>query len=308
MVNLKSQEYSNMCKEMTFDDLTLSFIIVEKGIGMNPNFFEVYSVNISNEPKFKEKLIKNVINYINRFKDKECLSYDPLKHKNNTFEYLEGKFISEFFKLKGSFGSNPITNYKDKITDFNFYVLSIKDNSGNDIRIIRKMNGYKKVNKAGGFARIRGNELTQIEDTVIGIDDSVDLIIYNNLIFILNYNSIKSLFNLKGSFQQQVVNILRPVKKSSVIDDYDKFERNIRSNERLMNRLISMKRKGVSFSNPLDNPKEIQKTIKDFNLNINYKNGKIIFDESPDKESILNLISDYYYRTTQHKTKGIIDE
>lgn len=99
-----------------------------------------------------------------------------------------------------------------------------------------------------------------------------------------------------------------PLKSSKVIDDYDKFERNIRSNERLMNRLISMKRKGISFDDPLSNRTDVQNTIKDFSLDVSYKNGKIIFDESPDKESVLNLISDYYYRTTQHKRKGIVDE
>src|SRR5699024_10410762 len=119
---------------------------------------------------------------------------------------------------------------KDKITDFDFYVLSIKDSSGKDIRIIRKMNGYKKVNESGTFACINGNKLTQIDDKVIGIDNLVDLIVYDDLIFILNYNSIKNLFNLRGSFQRQVINILKPVKNSKVIDDYDKFERNIRSN------------------------------------------------------------------------------
>ena len=43
-------------------------------------------------------------------------------------------------------------------------------------------------------------------------------------------------------------------------------------------------------------------------VRIIYENGKIIFDESPDKEAVLNLISDYYYRTTQHGRKGIVDE
>lgn len=308
MVNSKNQEYSDMCNEMNIDNISLSFVIVEKGNGINPNSFDTYSVNISNKPAFKEKLIGNIVDYIKWFSDKKCLAYDPLKHKDKTFEYLEGKYINEFSEFRRSFGTNPVTNYKDKITDFDFYVLSIKDDSGKDIHIIRKMNGYKKVNEFGTFARINGNKLTQIDDKVIGIDNSVDLIVYDDLIFILNYNSIKKLFNLKGSFQQQVTNILEPVKSSKVIDDYDKFERNIRSNERLMNRLISMKRKGISFDDPLSNRTDVQNTIKDFSLDVSYKNGKIIFDESPDKESVLNLISDYYYRTTQHKRKGIVDE
>lgn len=308
MVNSKNQEYSDMCNKMDLDDISLSFIIVEKGNGINPNSFDTYSVNISDKPAFKEKLIGNIVNYIKRFSDKECLTYDPLKHKDKTFEYLEGKFINEFSNFRKSFGANLVTNYKDKITDFDFYVLSIKDSSGKDIRIIRKMNGYKKVNESGTFARINGNKLTQIDDKVIGIDNAVDLIVYDDLVFILNYNSIKKLFNLKGSFQRQVTNILKPVKNSKVIDDYDKFERNIRSNERLMNRLISMKRKGISFDNPLSNQNNVKDTIKDFDLDVSYENGKLIFDDSPDKEAVLNLISDYYYRTTQNRRKGIVDE
>lgn len=75
-----------------------------------------------------------------------------------------------------------------------------------------------------------------------------------------------------------------------------------------MNRLISMKRKGISFDDPLSNQNDVQNTINDFDLNVSYENGKIIFDESPDKEAVLNLISDYYYRTTQHGRKGIVDE
>lgn len=251
MVNSKNQEYSDMCNKMDLNDISLSFVIVEKGNGINPNSFDTYSVNISDKSAFKAKLIGNVVDYIKWFRDKKCLSYDPLKHKDKTFEYLEGKLINEFSDFRKSFGTNLVTNYKDKITDFDFYVLSIKDKSGKDIRIIRKMNGYKKVNESGTFACINGNKLTQIDDKVIGIDNLVDLIVYDDLIFILNYNSIKNLFNLRGSFQRQVINILKPVKNSKVIDDYDKFERNIRSNERLMNRLISMKRKGISFDNPL---------------------------------------------------------
>ena len=166
----------------------------------------------------------------------------------------------------------------------------------------------KRLTNLGTFACINGNKLTQIDDKVIGIDNLVDLIVYDDLIFILNYNSIKNLFNLRGSFQRQVINILKPVKNSKVIDDYDKFERNIRSNERLMNRLISMKRKGISFDDPLSNQNNVQNTIKDFDLDVSYKNGQVIFDESSDKESVLNLISDYYYKTTQNRRKGIVDE
>lgn len=308
MVNSKNQEYSDMCNKMDLNDISLSFVIVEKGNGINPNSFDTYSVNISDKSAFKAKLIGNVVDYIKWFRDKKCLSYDPLKHKDKTFEYLEGKLINEFSDFRKSFGTNLVTNYKDKITDFDFYVLSIKDKSGKDIRIIRKMNGYKKVNESGTFACFNGNKLTQIDDKVIGIDNLVDLIVYDDLIFILNYNSIKNLFNLRGSFQRQVINILKPVKNSKVIDDYDKFERNIRSNERLMNRLISMKRKGISFDNPLSNQNDVQNTIKDFDLDVSYKNGQVIFDESSDKESVLNLISDYYYKTTQNRRKGIVDE
>lgn len=304
----KNREYSDMCNKIDLSDISLSFVIVEKGNGINPNSFDTYAVNISDKSSFKEKLIGNVINYIKRFNDKKCLSYDPLKHKDTTFEYLEGKFIKEFSDFKKSFGTNLLTNYKDKITDFDFYILSIKDSSKKDIHIIRRMNGYKKVNESGMFAIINGNELNQIDDKVIGIDNIADLIVYDNLIFILNYNSIKNLFNLKGSFQRQVTNILKPVKNSNVIDNYEKFERNIRSNDRLMNRLISMKRKGISFDDPLSNQNDVQNTINDFDLNVSYENGKIIFDESPDKEAVLNLISDYYYRTTQHGRKGIVDE
>lgn len=308
MVNSKNQEYSDMCNKMDLNDISLSFVIVEKGNGINPNSFDTYSVNISDKSAFKAKLIGNVVDYIKWFRDKKCLAYDPLKHKDKTFEYLEGKLINEFSDFRKSFGTNLVTNYKDKITDFDFYVLSIKDSSGKDIRIIRKMNGYKKVNESGTFACINGNKLTQIDDKVIGIDNLVDLIVYDDLIFILNYNSIKNLFNLRGSFQRQVINILKPVKNSKVIDDYDKFERNIRSNERLMNRLISMKRKGISFDDPLSNQNNVQNTIKDFDLDVSYKNGQVIFDESSDKESVLNLISDYYYKTTQNRRKGIVDE
>nr|DAZ24454.1 MAG TPA: protein of unknown function (DUF4868) [Caudoviricetes sp.] len=307
MTSSKTKEYSDMCEKMNFNDISLSFSIVERGIGIKPNSFETYSVNISNDPKFKEKLTKNIINYINKFKNKKCLAYDPLKYEEDTFEYLEGELISEFYDFKKSFGNNPIANYKDKIIDFNFYVLGIKDNLENDIYIIRKMNGYKKINSKGVFAWVSGNELKNIEENVIGIDDIVDLIIYNGLIFILNHHSIKKLFNLKGAFQKQVSKILKPVKKNKIIDDYDKFERNIRSNERLINRLISVKRKGAKFDKPLDNPKEVQQTIKDFGLNISYKNNQIIFDESLDKEAVLNLILDFYYKTTQNQTKVIID-
>lgn len=75
-----------------------------------------------------------------------------------------------------------------------------------------------------------------------------------------------------------------------------------------MNRLISMKRKGISFDDPLSNQNNVQNTIKDFDLDVSYKNGQVIFDESSDKESVLNLISDYYYKTTQNRRKGIVDE
>lgn len=308
MTELKNKEYSYMCRELDYSDISLSFIIVEKRNGMLPNLFKTYPVNISDKNEFKEKLMKNIINYIKYFENKDCLSYDPLKHKDKTFEYLEGSFISEFFDFKNSFGLHHLTDYKNKITDFNFYVLSIKDNSGNDIHLIRKMNGYKKINSHGIFAYINGKELNQIDNPVIGIDNSVDLIVYNDLIYILNYNSIKKFFNLKFSFQKEVVNILAPVKERGVIDNYDKFERNIRSNDKLTNRLISMKRKGVNFDESLNNKEELQKTIADFELNVVYKNGKILFDKSEDKEAILNLLSDYYYRTTQQKTKGIVDK
>lgn len=308
MTELKNKEYSYMCRELDYSDISLSFIIVEKRNGMLPNLFKIYPVNISDKNEFKEKLMKNIINYIKNFENKDCLSYDPLKHKDKTFEYLEGSFISEFFDFKNSFGLDHLTDYKNKITDFNFYVLSIKDNLGNDIHLIRKMNGYKKINSHGIFAYINGKELNQIDNPVIGIDNSVDLIVYNDLIYILNYNSIKKFFNLKFSFQKEVVNILAPVKERGVIDNYDKFERNIRSNDKLTNRLISMKRKGVNFDESLNNKEELQKTIADFELNVVYKNGKILFDKSKDKEAILNLLSDYYYRTTQQKTKGIVDK
>ncbi|WP_288531553.1 Kiwa anti-phage protein KwaB-like domain-containing protein, partial [uncultured Secundilactobacillus sp.] len=289
--------------------IALSFIVVDKSSNKEYTY-KGFSVGLSDDSTVKAGLLKPIAEYLKKYEKMDARKYDPITQKAECIEVVDSNEISEYPSFIDSIGENPITDYKKRMYKIDFYVLTCESDSGERVYLVRKFDGLKTL-KRKVYSVIDGS-LNQIDDEVIGIDNKADLVIMGEKIGIITHNSLKSLFNIRYAMQKRVKKILTPVKNSGKVDEYDKFERMIRSDGRYTSEVINMKNHGRDFSKPLDNESKVLKTIKDFNLEskVEYDSDshKIILSKTEDIHALLRLLSDYYYKTTQNELLGIVDQ
>lgn len=289
---------------------SLSFTKVKPGDNKTSNFkYDSFSVNLSNKDVVRTSLIYPIADYLSTFVEKGTIPYDPFTQKDGEYEVVDTSFPADYPDFMASFGKNIISNYKKRLSNITFYAINVTSED-KSVWLLRRLKGFKTVNSKGNFAVVKGSELNFIDDEVIGLDSTADMVFFDQKIAIITHSAFASLFNTKLALQNQVTSILGPVKRAKKIDNYAKFERMIRSDLRYAKLVANMKNHGRTFTNPLQHEAEAIKTIKDFRLKIKYDqtNHIILLDQTEDIPGLLRLLSDYYYNTTQDHRLGIVDK
>lgn len=291
------------------DDLRFELFFTRKL--RNGNYVS-FSPNI--DVQIYDDLLTLIIEYLEKFEDKELVEYNPTGYKDGTIETCEISYINDYNKVLDSFSDSDKVETEIDPDNYNFYTLSItKDNDSDfpEIKIFRRVTKFKKLHSKGIIARFNGNTLNKIESKLIGIDGEVDFIVIDEKIFILSHYSLERIFNLDEQFRDTASEFLNQDGLSEGITNFESFYEDCLNDGRYRKTLTKMTNENIDIVKTYENYENIIMTIDMFNLEINYSEEpvfSIVYEEKNQIMDILRILRDSYYRSLINEQIGVDDK
>lgn len=187
---------------------------------------------------------------------------------------------------------------------FDFFTYEIKDKNNKSIYVFRKINRMKALKKGilgevanGSFSKIKSSKL-------LGIDNAVDFIVIDDKIFIFHHISLERVLKLSDKFKDKAKEVLSNDEFPQKIKNFDKLKEKALENGNYVKRLAKLYKDGgvTTFLKKIDKTRDV---IKQFNLDIEVSNGKLIYRDETQIGNFVNLMQDSYYKTLIGDQKGI---
>lgn len=301
-------DISNLRDIIRRDNLEFNLYFTKKN---NRNGYDSFSPNVG-ECIFN--VLRDLIyDYTEQFTEVPIVNYNPTGYNDETIEIFNTTDINDYREILSSFDCPDCVETDIDPDEFSFYTFSINTGDVNspNIKFVRRITKFKKLNSKGIVATFRGHTLNEIEDKLLGIDGEVDLIIIGNDILILSHYSLERIFNLNDQFRNMASRFLRQEGLSDGIYNFESFCNDCLNDGRYIKILTKMNDENIDISRIYENHENIKTTIDIFNLDIKYKDESsflLIYEDKSQIMDILRILRDSYYQSIINEQIGIDDK
>lgn len=250
----------------------------------------------------KEDVRKAIRNVYLDFLSKPSANLEQIAYNPNGA--VDGKLeISDLETANMGDILKKIENEENKNYDFkeidinkiNFYCIKIKFEE-EEFYFFRKFNKLKKLtNGVQGF--LNGNSFVRVDQKTIGIDDQVDILIYNNEAAIFARFALQTMFDLNDYFVERTKVAMEMIRNSNQIINFEQFEADCLSDKTAVKRLTKIVNTPNLITNFIDNISNLPKAITEASLSIELDaTGMIDYRGSREERNhILSCMADRYY-------------
>ncbi|WP_409966903.1 DUF4868 domain-containing protein [Bengtsoniella intestinalis] len=190
-----------------------------------------------------------------------------------------------------------------KVQSIDFYCVKITVDSEN-LYLYRQFPKMKRIRK-GFITSIIDNELNVINNDILGIDGIVDMIGFNDTLYLLNHISLERIFNYRDEFLKKTKEALGQILSENVIENIELFTSDCVGDIRVMKRFTSIMTKERL---PLffENYERVVEIVTDLELDIQFtEDGRLIYREKSQLFHIINLMSDSYFKSLIAQRTGV---
>lgn len=256
------------------------------------------------------ELMNHINNYLSTYELYEQIYYNPTGYRDGTIEVCEIDYVGNFDEIINSFDGGNVENIEEEVDNFSFYCIDFNDGE-NNIKLFRRVTKFKRLYSKGIIAAFQGNRLNRIQDKMLGLDGSIDLIVFNNEIAIINHISLERIFKLEEQFLVKANEAIECIRRANKMVNFDEFEEDCLNDLKIKKILTRMLKEGNDLSTCFDNFENIIDTINLFELEIEVQNSPeqaIIYEDKRQLMDVLRLVRDSYYRSTVRELPGIDDK
>lgn len=256
------------------------------------------------------ELMSHINNYLKSYELYEQIDYNPTGYRDGTIEVCEVNYVGNFDEIINSFDDGNVENIEEEVDNFSFYCIDFNDEE-NNIKLFRRVTKFKRLYSKGIIAAFQGNRLNKIQDKMLGLDGSIDLIVFNDEIAIINHISLERIFKLEEQFLVKANEAIDCIRRANKMVNFDEFEEDCLNDLKIRKILAKMLKEGNDLSTCFDNFENIIDTINLFELEIEVQNSPeqaIIYEDKRQLMDVLRLVRDSYYRSTVRELPGIDDK
>lgn len=188
--------------------------------------------------------------------------------------------------------------------DIEFFVYEIQSND-TSLYFVRRHNRLRSFRK-GFFGKMLNNQFNSLEqEDILGIDDKIDLIIYNEEVLILYHTAFERIFDLRNQFMEAAVNVLDNHLFYDRIQGFEQLRDDLLENLNYVKRVSKLNEVETSLLF-LQRPDSTRNVIARFTLDIDMDNhGNIIYRDKTQLSEFINLMQDAYYVTLIGEGNGV---
>lgn len=233
------------------------------------------------------------------------VNYNPIGVADNEIETMPIDSVALMNEYMTSIDNENIFKKMEalKIDKIGFYCVRISYN-GIDVLLFRQFQKLKKLRK-GLITQILNNELNVIESDFLGIDETVDIVYFQNELLLLNHIALERIFEYKDEYLKKTNEAINEIKEKNVIENIEQFSDDCSRDVRITKRFTHIMTKGRL---PLffENYEKVAEIVKRLELDIDFDHaGKLIYREKSQLFHIINLLSDSYFESLLANRTGI---
>ena len=265
---------------------------------------------ITHNPSISEAVQTELFNTIFPYVDKQLdslklVDYNPLGVLDGELESISTEEIPLLQDFLNSITEENINKEMNslRIEKIDFYCIEISYD-GKTVYMFRQFQKLKKL-RQGFLTRIIDNELNVIDNDFLGIDELIDMIVFEGKIYLFNHISLERVFSYRDEFLKKTNEALGEILTKNVISNIEQFADDCRNDIRIMKRftnIMTKERLPLFF----DNYDKVPEIVAELELDLDFdEEGKIIYKERSQLFHIINLLSDAYFKSLLAQRTGV---
>lgn len=275
----------------------------------NRGNYDSYSPSISED---LQKELKNLmIKALENVREVDQREFSPIGTIEGYVETFMTQNVDSFDDIYRSMNEDyvirkEITN--KEISKLTFYCLKIGLGNEGDVLFFRRVTKFNNLQKKGGIlGSFSAGDFEKLHGSLLGIDPSLDLVIFGEEILILNHISFERIFSIGEQYQEKANQTLELVERAKRINNFEQFKEDCLNDGRITRALTKILNEENRIHQVFENFANVIQVIDIFELNIELEEGntKILYEDKTQLMDITRLIRDSFYRSIINNREGV---
>ena len=233
------------------------------------------------------------------------VNYNPIGVADEEMEELTAENVPQVNAFLTSINEDELLLDEENLDLKNiaFYCLRITYN-GNELYLFRQFSKLRRLRK-GYLTRLQNNQLVAMEKEFIGIDEIVDIVLFNGRLYILNHISLELVFNYRDEYLKVTHTAMDEIFSKGVLANIEQFSEDCSRDVRAMQRITDIMAKDRL---PLffENFDKVPDIVSSLGMDIQFNaDGKLIYRDKGQLFPIIYLMSDAYFKSLLAERTGI---
>ncbi len=233
------------------------------------------------------------------------VNYNPIGVADEEMEELTAENVPQVNAFLTSINEDELLLDEENLDLKNiaFYCLRITYN-GNELYLFRQFSKLRRLRK-GYLTRLQNNQLVAMEKEFIGIDEIVDIVLFNGRLYILNHISLERVFNYRDEYLKVTHTAMDEIFSKGVLANIEQFSEDCSRDVRAMKRITDIMAKDRL---PLffENFDKVPDIVSSLGMDIQFNaDGKLIYRDKGQLFPIIYLMSDAYFKSLLAERTGI---
>ncbi|MGO4964670.1 Kiwa anti-phage protein KwaB-like domain-containing protein [Bacillus paralicheniformis] len=267
--------------------------------------YQSYSPTIGEDLQVELKNL--VVSAVAEVQDSEQRQFSPVGTIEGCVETCTTDEINNFRDIIESMNDDFVNRKKipdDEISKLTFYCFKIFSPEG-DILFFRRVTKFHKLKK-GFFGKFSGDDFEKLNDTLLGIDPSIDIVVFQGEMLILSHISLERIFSISDQYRQTAAQTLDLVNRANRITNFTQFREDCLSDGRVTRALTKLLNEEERIHQVFENFENVIRVIDIFGLNIDLaeENTKLVYEDKSQLLDITRLMRDSFYVTYINNRDG----
>ncbi|MFH0070523.1 Kiwa anti-phage protein KwaB-like domain-containing protein [Peribacillus sp. NPDC056705] len=269
--------------------------------------YQSYSPTI--DPGLQKEIKDIVKSAVERVQEVEQRPFSPIGTIEGCIETYAPNEVTSFNDILESLNDDFVNRQEippEEIGKLTFYCLKITIDEG-DILFFRRVTKFNKLSKGGFFGKFTNGDFQKLDNTLLGIDSNVDIVIFGGEMLILNHISLERIFSIQDQYQEKASQTLDLVSRTDRITNFEQFREDCLSDGRVTRALTKLLNEENRMNQVFENFENVIQVIDIFGLNIELEdeNTKLVYEEKSQLLDITRLMRDSFYRTWINNRDGL---
>lgn len=303
-----SLDVNKISKDISFIKNNLSsmqlFFVerIKKGNGCD---YIIYNPSLSKD--LNEELSDLLVEYLQKtLNGKTICEFNPIVYEDDTLEFVNASEVASFTKIRDRIETIGDIQSLNSVSDFDFgtiwfYCIKMQAENGKELILFKKYS-HSRALKSGFTLFYNKGTLNKFDRSIITIDDRSDAFYLDNKLFVLNRYFFELIFNFSDTYKDVLENALEKIRKHDIIDGLNDFEEECLDSNSIAKKFTRIMREG-GLETFLENKDSIPAIIQDYNLNVKFRDGKLVYEDKTNLWEIIKLLSNDFVEAALNKQK-----